>query len=846
MKIKFIPIYILLFLWACSASSENIDLAQSPASSLNKNESNTSSKDSSIKVQEDKPSTQGKKESSNQNIPPTKVKPGIITQNKPKDPNNIDLAQKLFPPDITRNLLMKQIPWPQNFDLCLSQTVDMNSLQGMQNFSGRILDEASLCLLNLEVDPEILIKSNMPPMGQPPMGQPPMGQAPKGHQSTPPKGHQGMPPSGQAGTPPKGHQSKGQIGSPPKDDPLQEMKVTKQSSDYSEAIPTNKSLFNNYQDASTWISGYGFNKSGGASLFNHPVSIDSDGEILALTDRNNNRILIWNSIPTSNTAPDLVIGQSNFDSHMEGKSLSELDFPGQVSLSKDGKMLVADSNNNRILVWKNIPTTSGQSADFEINIDRLISTQGAWPWGVWTDGTKLIISVTSGGDNGSKILIWNSFPASGSVRPDLSLKHASVGTPRGIVSDGNYILIGDENGKTDCSNGSSSHIWSNWPTKNNQPPNACLESWVGGTIVNDKLIAISGHGEALQWWDKLPKTNEEGKNNIKVLPGEGHRWRGGDGNDVTYVDGKLFVVEYNGGRVSVYDELPSGPGVKPDWSLGSSSPEVNPYYENWIIQNGVPASNGKKLFIASDFDSSLSVWNKIPGESGVKPDLFYRRFSNAPWDISIYGDTVFLAGQKGIYGWENFDGTGALPEIVISNKIGSAELKDLRGVAYNGEYFALSSEIGKVWIWKGIPTKDDEPLYVLDIPKGPGRLDANKEWLVIAGYPADRFSVKAIKFADLESGNLKNIPRHDSFPQSAVFTEIGFFITQQGKHQVLGWESIQDALDGKSPRTILGSGDGTKASNSIKMANTIGWDGTHLWIGEFKFSTRVLGFKPVK
>ena len=93
---------------------------------------------------------------------------------------------------------------------------------------------------------------------------------------------------------------------------------------------------------------------------------------------------------------------------------------------------------------------------------------------------------------------------------------------------------------------------------------------------------------------------------------------------------------------------------------------------------------------------------------------------------------------------------------------------------------------------------------------------------------------------------MKNIPRHDSFPQSAVFTEIGFFITQQRKHQVLGWESIQDALDGKSPRTILGSGDGTKASNSIKMANTIGWDGTHLWIGEFKFSTRVLGFKPVK
>ena len=804
MKIKLISIYLILFLFACS-SGENTNLSEIQNSSLDESKPNIENKSQELNDKQSEPNAK--------QIKTKPVPPPIIDDSK-----DIKIAQKLYPPDITRNLLMKRIPWPENFDLCLSKSTDMNSLQGMQNFSGRILDEASLCLLNLEIDPEILINLNMPPTGQP---------------GTPHNGALCMPPTGQPGT-------------PPKDDPFQELEVKKYTSDYLEAIPTSKSLFNNYQDASLWISGYGFNKSGGPSLFNHPVSISSDGKRLALTDRNNNRILMWESIPDSNVPPDYVIGQPNFDTHMEGKSLSELDFPGQVILSQDGKMLVADSNNNRILVWVNIPTQSGQSADFEINIDNLISTQGAWPWGVWTNGTKLIISVTSGGDNGSKILIWNSFPSSGSVRPDLSLKHISVGTPRGIVSDGNYILIGDENGKTECSNGSSSHIWAKWPTQNNQPPDACLGSWVGGTIVDGKLIAISGHGEALQWWEKLPRTSEEGKNTVSVLPGMGHRWRGGDGNDVTYVDGKLFVVEYNAGRVSVYDELPSGPSIKPNWSLGASSPEVNPYYENWIIQNGIPASNGEKLFIASDFDSSLSVWNKIPGESGVVPDLFYRRFTHAPWDISVYGNIVFLAGQKGIYGWENFDGTGALPEIAISDKIGSAELKDLRGVAYNGEYFALSSESGKVWIWKGIPTKDDDPIQVLDIPEGPGRLDANKEWLVISGYPADRFSVKAIKFSELSSKKMQNISRYDSFPQSAVFTDIGFFISQQGKNQVLGWNSIEDAISGKSPQTILGTGKGTKASNAIKMANTIGWDGSHLWIGEFKFSTRMLGFKPVK
>jgi hypothetical protein len=680
-----------------------------------------------------------------------------------------------------------------------------------------------------------------PPTNQPGMQQehPPTNQS-GARQEHPPTNQPGMqqehPPTNQSG-------EQERISSSPMG--AYSLKVTKQSTDYSLAIPSSKDSFSTNQDASLLLSGYGFNKSGGGNLLNHPVSIASDGKRLAVTDRNNNRILIWESIPSSNTLPDLVIGQDNFDTHMEGNSLAQLDFPGQVSISPQGKMLVADSNNNRILVWSEFPTQSGQPADFEINIDSLIGTQEAWPWGVWTNGTKVAVSVTGGGDNGSKIIIWNSFPNSGLIQPELSIKHASVGTPRMIVSNGEYILTGDENGKTECRDGSNSHIWASWPTKTNQTPDACLNGWVGGTIVNQSLITIAQGGESLKWWNKLPKTTEEAKGFIPVLPGVGHTWLGGDGNDAVYVDGKLFIVEYNGGRVSVFNQLPTGPDIKPDWALGTSDPSINPYYENWIIQNGVPASNGKRLFIASDFDRSLSVWNQIPGESGATPDLFYRRFENAPWDISVYENIVLLAGQKGIYGWKNFDGTGELPEIIIDGAIGSVALQDLRGIAYNGKYFALASESAKkVWIWEGIPDKNDDPIHTVDVPGGPGRLDANNEWLVISGYPADRFNVKAIKFTDLATGKLQSIPRHNSFPQSAVFTDIGFFISQQGDNQVLGWDSIESALSGVAPKNTIGNGKGTKAANSVKMANAVGWDGTHLWIGEFKFSTRILGFKP--
>ena len=722
-----------------------------------------------------------------------------------------DLAQKLYPPNITYDVLNRRIPWPEGFEACISQSIDMNSLSNPDSWSGQIHDHSAICLLGLDVDPMSLI-------------------AVTGGDNK----HSG-----------DGIQQPGHTNPP---EQLYSLKVTKQTSNYAQAVPASKTSFTTGQDASLWMSGFGFNKSGGASVFNHPVSIASDGTRLAVTDRNNNRIMIWNSIPSSNVPADIVLGQQDFETQMEGSGLDELDFPGQVSMTPDGKVLVADSNNNRILVWSSFPTVSGQAADYSIDLEPLIDTLQSWPWGVWTNGEKVVVAVTGGGDNGQRLILWNSFPNSGSVKPDLHIKYEGMGTPRMIVSNGEYILVGDENGKTECRDGSGSHIWASWPTKTNQAPDACLYGWVGGTIVGDKLIAIQQGGETLAFWDQLPTTTQEASSNKReALPGVGHRWLGGDGNDAAYIDGKLFIVEYNGGRVSVFDELPSGPDEKPDWSLGVDSPDTNPYYEDWLIQNGVPGSNGERLFVSSGFDRSLSVWNKIPGESGAIPDLFYRRFENAPWDISVFDDTVFLAGKSGIYGWENFDGTGALPEIEISDNMGSVELKGLRGVTYNGQYFALSSEESdQVWIWEGIPAENDEPKYILDVPEGPGRLDSDSEWLVIAGYPADQFNVKAIRFDELADGNLRHIPQHNVFPQSAALTEVGFFITLQGDNQVVGWNSIEDALAGKSPDVTLGSGAGTKAKDAIKMANAVDWDGSHLWVGEFKFSTRMLAFAPTE
>ncbi len=85
------------------------------------------------------------------------------------------------------------------------------------------------------------------------------------------------------------------------------------------SLPANTSLsaihtssfsgwFEHGQPASILLGGIGFNETGGGLLFNHPKGIATDGQRLFLCDGNNNRVLIWNSLPKGNEMPDLVLG----------------------------------------------------------------------------------------------------------------------------------------------------------------------------------------------------------------------------------------------------------------------------------------------------------------------------------------------------------------------------------------------------------------------------------------------------------------------------------------------------------------------------------------------------------
>jgi hypothetical protein len=196
-----------------------------------------------------------------------------------------------------------------------------------------------------------------------------------------------------------------------------------------------------------------------AQSFSGPIACAvSDGKLF-VADYSNNRVLIWNSLPASNVAADVVVGQPDFTTGPAGSiSRERLFVPLDVTVV-DGKLIVADRGNRRILIWESIPTTNGAPADlvvgqtdFTTSTSGLSRTEVNSPNHVWSDGRRLVV-----GDNeNDRVLIWNAFPTVNGQAADVvvgapnftaaATNVASATTFRGIAgvaSDGISLFVTD-------------------------------------------------------------------------------------------------------------------------------------------------------------------------------------------------------------------------------------------------------------------------------------------------------------------------------------------------------------------------------------------------------------------
>ncbi len=156
--------------------------------------------------------------------------------------------------------------------------------------------------------------------------------------------------------------------------------------------------------------------------FYNATAVASDGIRLAVADTNNNRVLIWTTIPTANNQPpNLVVGQPNFapgPQQQQGVvSATTMRGPQGVWIANN-KLYVADSQNNRVLIWNTFPSTNNQAPDVVLGQPNFTSANAPLPSATAppTAANQLVnpVSVTVDGGHvyvadlgNNRVLIWN-------------------------------------------------------------------------------------------------------------------------------------------------------------------------------------------------------------------------------------------------------------------------------------------------------------------------------------------------------------------------------------------------------------------------------------------------------
>jgi hypothetical protein len=142
-------------------------------------------------------------------------------------------------------------------------------------------------------------------------------------------------------------------------------------------------------------------RNGGGSdeqSIDYPSDVCSTGSALLVADRDNHRVLVWNTLPQSTNEPaTAVLGQADFTvPGQPGLGDSMLDSP--VGIHQEGQaILVHDGENHRVLLWDRIPDpgTMGSPADRVIGQPDLISG-GQNAGGVSPSSLNLGLPVTGG------------------------------------------------------------------------------------------------------------------------------------------------------------------------------------------------------------------------------------------------------------------------------------------------------------------------------------------------------------------------------------------------------------------------------------------------------------------
>ena len=266
---------------------------------------------------------------------------------------------------------------------------------------------------------------------------------------------------------------------------------------------------------------------------------------LFVSDTGQNRVFIWNTIPTTEfQEPDVILGQSEVEDSGRNSggevTATSLHYPS--GLWSDGEQLiVADAWNHRVLIWHSIPTINAQPADVvvgqpdfncnEPNVNGQAATPDAntlnWPYGVWSDGNSLWIADTGN----RRILFYDKIP------------------------ENSFAKANNVMGKSDLQTRDYNHDEPIWPYSvkiNNKGQMAVADTQFCRVLVwNDKEDAFSKPADIIIGQDNFDAC---GQNQFRLAPAANTlNWT----YDACFYKDGILVNDTGNSRILWFDKIPT-------------------------------------------------------------------------------------------------------------------------------------------------------------------------------------------------------------------------------------------------------------------------------------------------
>ncbi len=181
-----------------------------------------------------------------------------------------------------------------------------------------------------------------------------------------------------------------------------------------------------------------------ASNISNVTGIAVGGGRLIVSDHFRHRVLIWNTLPSASGAPaSIVLGQPSMTAQASGNGANQMAFP--AGIWTDGtRLVVADSGNHRVLIWSTFPTSNGQPADLVLGqagfgASAVPSAPTATtlnnPWSVTSDGSRLLV----GDITYRRILVWPTFPTSSNAPAAFAVGQPNLTSAETVGPTADYL-----------------------------------------------------------------------------------------------------------------------------------------------------------------------------------------------------------------------------------------------------------------------------------------------------------------------------------------------------------------------------------------------------------------------